>query len=217
MKSDLQIKSDVTAELVWDPAVNSTSVGVAVKDGIVTLSGSVDTYMQKHAVERAVRRVSGVRGIAVDLEVRLSPGHKRTDAEIAEAALHALRWHSLVPEDRIKVEVEDGWVTLRGELEWAYQAASAEQTVRPLVGVRGIRNEIRIVQHASAQQIRSEITSALTRHAQREAGRIAIDVESGVVTLHGQVDSLAEHDAAMGTAVAAMGVTRVIDRLEVTG
>lgn len=217
MKSDLQIKSDVTAELVWDPAVNSTNVGVAVKDGIVTLSGTVDTYMQKHAVERAVRRVSGVRGIAVDLEVRLTPGHRRTDSEIAQAALHALRWHSLVPDERVKVEVDDGWVTLSGELDWAYQSASAESAVRPLVGVRGVSNEIHLVQHANADRIRRDITEALTRHAQREAGRIAIDVESGVVTLHGQVDSLAEHDAVMGTAFAAKGVTRVVDQLEVTG
>ncbi|MEJ8837883.1 BON domain-containing protein [Ramlibacter sp. AN1133] len=217
MKSDLQIKSDVTAELVWDPAVNATNVGVAVADGIVTLSGTVETYAQKHAVERAVRRVSGVRGIAVGLEVRLAPGHARTDAEIAQAALHALRWHSLVPDERVKVEVDNGWVTLRGELEWAYQSASAESAVRPLVGVRGVSNEIALVPHAKPQQIRADITAALVRHAQREAGRVAIDVEGGVVTLHGQVDSLAEHDAVMGTAFAAKGVTRVIDRLEVTG
>lgn len=217
MKSDLQIKTDVTDELVWDPAVNATRVGVAVKDGIVTLSGTVDSYVQKHAVERAVRRVGGVRGMAVELEVRLAPGHARTDAEIAQAALHALRWHSLVPDERVRIEVENGRVTLRGELEWAYQSASAESAVRPLVGVRGVRNEIRLVQHARPQQIRSEITAALMRHAQREAGRIAIDVEGDVVTLHGQVDSLAEHDAAMGTAFAAKGVTRVIDHLEVTG
>lgn len=217
MKSDLQIKSDVTDELVWDPAVNSTNVGVAVRDGIVTLSGTVDSYIQKHAVERAARRVAGVRGLALDLEVRLAPGHQRTDTEIAQAALHALRWHSLVPEAHVDVEVEDGWVTLRGELDWAYQSASAEGAVRPLVGVRGVTNEIRLVQHANAERIRGDIAEALKRHAQREAGRIAIDVEGGVVTLHGQVHSLAEHEAAMGTAFAAKGVTRVIDRLEVTG
>jgi osmotically-inducible protein OsmY len=217
MKSDLQIKTDVTAELAWDPAVNATSVGVAVKDGIVALSGTVDTYIEKHAVERAVRRVAGVRGIAVDLEVRLAPGHARTDAEIAQAALHALRWHSLVPEDRVKVEVEDGWVTLRGEVEWAYQSASATSAVRPLVGVRGIANEITLVQQARPLEIRADIAAALMRHAQREALHIAIDVEAGVVTLQGLVDSLAEHDAVVGTASAVKGVTRVIDRLEVTG
>jgi len=217
MKSDLQIKSDVSAELGWDPAVRSPSVGVAVTEGIVTLSGTVDSYMRKHAVERAVRRVSGVRGIAMDLEVQLAPGDARSDAQIAPAALHALRWHSLVPDERLQVEVEDGRVTLRGELEWAYQSASAESAVRSLVGVRGVRNEIRLVPHAKPDQLRADITAALMRHAQREAGHIAIDVEGGVVTLHGQVDSLAGRDAAMGTAFAARGVSQVIDRLDITG
>lgn len=215
MKTDLQLKADVTAELVWDPAVNATNVGVAVKDGIVTLGGVVDTYLQKHAVERAVRRVSGVRGIAVDLDVRLAPDHKRSDAEIAQAALHALRWHSLVPDDRLKVEVEDGWVTLTGEVDWAYQSASAEQCLHPLVGVKGVTNKIQLQQRASPVELKQDITAAFARHAQREANHIEIDVEGGVITLTGEVDSLAEHDAAIGTAYAAKGVTRVIDRLQV--
>lgn len=215
MKTDVQIKSDVTAELMWDPAVNYANVGVAVKDGVVTLSGTVDTYLQKHAVERAVRRVGGVRGIAVDMEVRLSPGHKRTDAEIAQAALHALRWHSLVPDDKVKVEVEDGWVTLTGEVDWRHQIASAEQCVRPLVGVRGVTSTIHLKERASAEDIRTGIAAALARHARREAGHIAVEVDGAAVTLRGKVDSLAEHDAAIGTAIAAKGVVRVIDRIDV--
>ena len=216
MKTDLQIRSDVGAELMWDPAVDAANVGVGVRDGIVTLSGTVDTYVQKHAVERAARRVAGVRGIAVDLEVRLAPGHARTDAEIAQAAVHALRWHSLVPEDRVKVQVEAGLVTLTGEVDWGYQSASAEQCVRPLVGVQGVRNEIRLKQRANPADLRADLVAAFTRHAQREASHIAIDVDGGVVTLRGTVDSLAEHDAAIGTAYAARGVTRVVDRLEVS-
>ena len=215
MKNDLQIKADVTAELVWDPAVNATHVGVAVKNGIVTLSGEVDTYLQKHAVERAVRRVSGVRGIAVDLEVRLAPDHHRSDADIAQAALHALRWHSLVPDDKVKVEVEDGWVTLTGEVDWAYQAASAEQCLHPLVGVRGVTNQIHLKQRANPAQMQQDIVAALQRHAQREGKHIDVEVDGSVVTLSGRVDSIAEHDAALGTAYAAKGVTRIIDRLQV--
>ena len=215
MKTDMQIKTDVSAELMWDPAVTAANVGVAVKDGIVTLSGTVDTYMQKHAIERAARRIAGVRGIALDLEVRLSPGHARTDSEIAQAAVHALRWHSLVPDDKVKVEVEDGWLRLTGEVDWGYQLASAEQCVRPLVGVRGVTNEIRLKQRASPQDIRLDIVEALRRHAEREGGHIGIDVDGGVVTLSGQVDSLADHEAALGTAYASKGVTRVIDRLVV--
>jgi osmotically-inducible protein OsmY len=215
MKTDEQLKKDVTAELAWDPAVNAANIGVAVRNGIVTLNGTLDTYVQKHAVERAVRRVAGVRGIALDLEVRLAPGHARTDSEIAQAAAHAMHWHSLVPDDRVKVEVEDGWVRLSGEVDWAYQRASAEQSVRPLVGVRGVTNDITIKPRANASEISREITSALERHARREARRIAVEVEGGVVTLRGTVDSLAERQAAVGTAFAAQGVSRVIDQLDV--
>lgn len=217
MKSDMQIKADVTAELMWDPAVDSASVGVAVKDGVVTLGGTVDTVLQKRAVERAARRVGGVRGIAVDIDVRLSPAHQRSDTEIAQAALDALRWHSLVPDDKVKVQVEDGWVRLSGELDWPYQLASAEQCVRPLVGVLGVSNDIHLKQRTSPEDIRTGIAAALTRHAQREAGHIAVEVDGAVVTLRGQVGSLAEHDAAIGTAVAAKGVARVIDHLHVAG
>lgn len=215
MKSDEQLKTDVAAELAWDPAVNATGIGVAIRNGIVTLSGEVDTYMHKHAVERAVRRVSGVRGIALDLHVYLAPGDKRSDAEIAQAALAALKWHSLVPEDKVKVEVEDSWVTLTGEVDWGYQSASAEQCIRPLVGVRGVTNQIRLKQHVNPAEMQADIESALARHAQREARRIAVQVEAGVVTLRGQVSSMAEHEAVIGTAYGSKGVTRVVDQLEV--
>jgi osmotically-inducible protein OsmY len=215
MKTDLQLKSDVTAELAWTPAINATRIGVAVKNGIVTLSGEVETYLQKHAVERAVRRVSGVRGIALDLVVQLALHDKRTDGEVAEAAANALRWHSLVPDEHVKVAVEDGWVTLTGEVDWGYQSASAEQCIRPLVGVRGVTNQVRLKQQANPMDIRADIESALARHAQREARRIAVDVSGGVVTLRGEVGSMSEHDAALGTAHAAKGVTRVIDELVV--
>ena len=215
MKTDLQLKSDVTAELVWDPAVNATHVGVAVKNGVVTLSGEVDTYMQKHAIERAVRRIAGVRGIALDLDVRLAPDHARTDADIAQAALHALRWHSLVPDDKVRVEVEDGHVVLTGEVDWAYQAASAEQCLHPLVGVKSVTNRVTIKPRAKLQDIRQDIEAAFARHAQREARHIEVQVDGGVVTLSGKVDSLSEHDAAIGTAYAAKGVSRVVDRIEV--
>jgi osmotically-inducible protein OsmY len=215
MKTDAQIKSDVSAELAWDTAVDATRIGVAVKDGVVSLSGEVETYLQKHAAERAARRIPGVRGIAMDVVVRLAPDHARTDAEIAEAALNALRWHSLVPEDKVKVKVEDGWVTLTGELDWGYQSASAEQAVHPLVGVTGVSNQIRLRERANPAGIRQDIEAALRRHAEREARHIAVDVDGGVVTLRGVVHSLPEHEAVLGTAYASKGVTRVVDALEV--
>lgn len=215
MKSDLMLRTDVMAELAWEPSVNATRIGVAVKEGVVTLSGEVDTLLQKKAVERAARRVGGVRALAVAIDVQLTPDSRRTDADVAHASLDALRWHSLVPEDRIQVQVEDGWVTLTGEVDWPYQHASAEQCVTALVGVRGVTNEISIRAHASEAEIRRQIEAAFARHAQREASHIRIDVAGTVVTLSGQVDTLREHDAAIGTAYAAKGVTRVVDQLVV--
>ncbi|RYY91202.1 MAG: BON domain-containing protein, partial [Comamonadaceae bacterium] len=140
MKTDQQLKNDVQAELAWDPAVDERKLGVGVADGVVTLSGVVDTYRQKTAAAVAVRRVAGVRGIAMDIEVRLAPDHRRGDAEIAAAASHALRWNAAVPQDHVTVEVDDGWVTLTGEAEWPYQAAAAEHCVAALLGVRGVSN-----------------------------------------------------------------------------
>lgn len=215
MKNDFQLKADVTDELAWDPAINSAAIGVAVKDGVVTLSGQLTTFAEKHAVERAVRRVAGVRAVALDLDVKLAPEHKRTDAEIAEAAIAAMRWHSLVPEDRVKVQVEDGWVTLTGEVDWGYQYASAEQAVQTLTGVRGVTNGITIKARVSAKDLGKQIEAALMRHAQREAQHIQVAVEGGVVTLSGKVDSIAERDAAVGTAFSARGVSRVVDHLRV--
>lgn len=217
MKSDQLLKSDVTSELAWDTSIDErTGIGIAVKNGVVTLSGQVDTFMQKYAIERAVRRVSGVRGIAVDLEVKLASGAKTSDADIAQAALSAMRWHSLVPDDRVQVEVDDGHVSLSGEVDSVYQMASAEQCVRPLLGVKDITNNIRIRPHVSATDIATGISSAFTRHAQREARNIAVQVDGGVVTLRGKVDSLQEREAAVGTAWCAKGVTRVVDELEVS-
>jgi len=215
MKDDAQLQSDVQAELAWDPGVNADRIDVAVRAGVVTLSGAVDTCLQKRAAELAVRRVSGARGLAIDLQVQLPAGQQRSDGDIAQATLHALDWHSLVPEDSVQVRVEDGWVTLSGEVDWNYQSASAEQCVQPLMGVRGVTNAIRLRRRADPDQLRDEIAAAFARRAQRDASHIAIEVDGSVVTLTGRVHSLAEHDAAIGTALAARGVTRVVDRLQV--
>lgn len=216
MKSDTQLKADVTEELEWNPAINATNIGVMVKDGLVTLAGHLDTFAEKHAVERAVRRVSGVRGIALDLDVKLVAEHKRSDSEIAQACITALRLNSLVPDGKVKVEVEEGWVTLTGEVDWSYQHASAEQCVRTLIGVRGLFNQITIKPRASGTDIAGQITAALKRQAEREARQIAVEVQGTVVTLRGTVHSMAEHDATIGAAFGAHGVSRVVDKLEVT-
>lgn len=215
MKTDTQLKADVTAELAWDPSINAAGVGVMVKDGIVTLTGELDSFAEKHAVERAARRVSGVCGIAVELDVKLSGDHKRSDSEIAKTAVAALRWHAWVPDEHVKVEVEDGWVTLSGEVDWRYQLTSAEQCIRPLMGVRGITNKISVKRCASENDISADITAALRRQAQREAEQIEIEVDGGVVTLKGKVHSMPEHDAAVGAAWSTRGVSRVVDLLSI--
>jgi osmotically-inducible protein OsmY len=215
MKTDIELKADVIAELDWDVAIHPTEIGVMVKNGIVTLTGHLDTFAEKHAVERAVHRVSGVRGVALELDVKLSTSHKRSDSEIAQAAASALRWNSILPDERIQIEVEEGWVTLTGEVDWGYQLVSAAQCIRPLVGVRGLNNQITIKPHASSKDIGKEIIAALSRQARREAKHIGIEVEGGVVTLRGKVHSMAEHDAAIGTAFSARGVSRVVDKLEI--
>lgn len=215
MKTDIQLKADVEDELAWDPAVNATHIGVMVRSGVVTLAGHLDTFAEKRAAERAVRRVAGVRGIALDLDVKLAPEHVRGDPEIAEAATTALRLNSLVPAGKVKVEVERGWVTLTGQVDWGYQAASAEQCIRPLAGVRGLFNHVTVRPRASSKDIAGQIKAALRRHAEREAGKIAIDVQGSIVTLSGKVDSLKEHDAAVGAAFATHGVSSVVDELEV--
>lgn len=215
MKTDAHIKADVIDELAWDPAVNATGIGVAVRDGVVTLTGHLDSYAEKHAVERAVHRVAGVRGIAVELDVRLAAEHKRSDSDIAQAAVTALQLNSLVPVEKIQVLVENGRVTLTGEVDWSYQLASAEQCVRPLAGVRGLSNRITIKSRASSKDVGAQITAALTRQAAREAKHITVEVEGSVVTLWGKVHSLAEREAAVGAAFSACGVSRVVDKLEV--
>lgn len=215
MKTDAHLKADVTEELAWDPAVNATGIGVAVKDGVVTLTGHLDSYAEKHAVERAVHRVAGVRGIALELDVKLAPEHKRSDSEIAQAATTALQLNSLVPDEKIQVQVENGRVILTGEVDWGYQLASAEQCVRPLAGVRGLSNRITIKSLASSKDVGAQITAALTRQAAREAKHITVEVEGSVVTLWGKVHSLAEREAAVGAAFSARGVSRVVDKLEV--
>lgn len=215
MKTDAHLKADVIEELAWDPAVNATGIGVAVTDGVVTLTGHLASFAEKHAAERAVKRVAGVRGIALELDVKLGKDHQRSDSEIAQAAATALELNSLVPNGKVQVQVENGHVTLTGEVDWRYQLASAEQCVRPLAGVRGLSNRITIKSHASSKDVGAQITAALTRQAAREAKHLTVEVEGSLVTLRGKVHSLAEREAAVGAAFSARGVSRVVDKLEV--
>jgi osmotically-inducible protein OsmY len=217
VKTDAQLKADVSDELAWDPALDASNVGVTVHQGVVTLTGHLHSFAEKHAIERAVRRVGGVRGIAMELDVKLPAEHQRSDSEIALAATAALGLNSLVPAGRVQVQVENGWVTLAGELDWGYQFASAEQSIRPLPGVRGLYNRIIIKPRVDGKDLGAQIAAALARQAIREARHIDIAVEGGVVTLSGKVHSMAEHDAAIGVAFSAKGVSHVVDHLRVSG
>ena len=215
MKTDAELKSDVMDELDWEPSVNATDIGVIVKDGVVTLTGHLDTFAEKYVVERAVRRVSGVKAIAMELDVRLSTAHKRSDSDIAAAATHALAWNALVPGDCVTAEVEHGWVTLRGEVDWKFQRDHAERSVRALVGVRGLTNSIKVKPRVTSLDVASRIEAALARQAAREARRVQVTLDKGIVTLQGKVHCWAEREAAAGAALAAEGVTEVNNRLTV--
>ncbi|MDE2094418.1 MAG: BON domain-containing protein [Burkholderiales bacterium] len=216
MKSDAQLKTDVAAELEWDPSINATNVGVAVKDGVVTLTGHLDTYAEKYAIERALQRVQGVKAIALELDVKLASGHVRSDSEIAAAAESAFKWHALIPAERIRVKVEKGWVTLTGEVDWEYQRREAEKAVRPLTGVVAVTNSITLKRNVAPANITHRIRDALTRQAEREAKGIEVDVSGSTVTLRGTVHSWAERSAAQGAAWSAPGISRVVNDLIVS-
>ncbi len=215
MKTDAQLKDDVTNELDWDPAINASHIGVAAKDGVVTLTGHLDTYTEKYAVERAVGRVAGVKAIAMEIDVKLEPNHKRSDTEIAAAVESALKWHTQVPDEKISVKVEKGWVTLKGEVDWDYQRKNAEDAIRPLTGVVGVSNGITLKVATTPSNVATRIKDAFTRHAEREAKKIEVAVNGALVTLRGSVDSWAERTAAAGAAWSAPGITNVINEIRV--
>lgn len=217
MKTDARLKKDVEAELEWEPAVDAAHIGVAVKDGVVTLTGHLETFAEKYVAERAVRRVAGVRAIAEEIDVKLARGHLRSDSDIAQAIEGAFSWHTLIPSDHIQVKVEQGWVTLTGEVNWDYQRRVAEQTVRPINGVRGVTNSIALKTTSTPNNITERIGRALSRQAEREARAIEVTVNGTTATLRGQVHSWAERNAAQGAAFSAPGITSVLNELKVTG
>jgi hyperosmotically inducible protein len=203
MKTDRKLKEDVEEELDWSPDVNSTGIGVEVEDGVVTLSGHPSSYAEKLAAEKAVQRVAGVKAVVVEMEVRLPHSDVRNDVDIASAADTILRWTVGLREGAVKVQVEKGWVTLRGHVDWAYQSQVAARRIAHMRGVTGVTNLI------------EKIGRALQRHAEREAKHIAIEVQNGTVTLAGKVGTYSERMAARGAAWSAPGVHAVVDNLEV--
>jgi osmotically-inducible protein OsmY len=216
VKTDADLKRDVAAELAWDPAVKSTAIGVAVKDGVVTLTGHLETFAEKFAASRAVQRVDGVKAIALELDVMLSPDHKLSDTEIASNAELALKWNTLVPPNAVRPTVDHGWVTLLGEVEWDFQRKAAEKSIRPLRGVVGIHNEIALRPKPQAADLSRKIQDALTRQALREAKHIQVDIDGTTVKLSGTVHSWQERNAVQGVVWSAPGVKSVINELRIS-
>ena len=213
--TDKEIQQAVLRELDYEPQVRSTEIGVAVKDGIITLSGNVESYSNRYHAERAAKRVAGVKAIANDLEVHLSTSSERTDEDIARAAVRALEDRISVPRDQVQVTVRDGRITLEGDVDWQYQKEAAEAAVRHLYGVKGVGNLITIKPRVSSTEIRTKIEAALQRAATLDAQRITVETEGSKVFLRGRVRAWAEREEAEHAAWRAPGVTQVENQITI--
>lgn len=215
MKTDLQIQKDVMDELKWQPVLEAAEIGVAVKHGIVTLSGQVDSYLKKKVAEKTARKVDGVKAVAEDIIVGVSPHNKKTDAEIAQAVLNALQWHSGVQDQKIKINIEDGIVRLEGEAEWEYQRSNAKSAIEHLQGVRAVINAIVLKPRVMAADVKQQINAAFRRNAVIDAATINITIINSKVVLNGTVRSFAEKQDAEKAVWNAPGVSSVENNLEI--
>lgn len=213
-RDDESIGEDVLSELNWDPKISSSDIGVAVNDGVVTLTGYVSSYWEKDEAEKAVKRVYGVRAVANDLRLKLA--ELRTDPEIARDAVHEIDSHIFIPSDKIKVTVKSGWVTLEGNVGWQFQKRIVESAVKKLKGVIGITNNIEVKGQVSPTEVKSKIEEALRRSAEVDARRITVEVEGSTIKLLGSVRSWAEKSEAERVAWSAPGITNVENRISVT-
>lgn len=216
MKTDTQVQHDVLAELKWEPSVNAAHIGVEVNEGVVTLAGHVNSYAEKWDAERAALRVAGVKALAVEMDVKLAFSSKRTDADIAASAENALAWSTYTPKGRVKVMVENGWVTLTGDVDWEYQRKTAHKAVRYLMGVTGVSNNIALKPEVSLSAVKVDIETALKRRASADAKKISVDIDGTEVTLSGTVHSWDERDTARNSAWSTPGVRNVVDKMVIS-
>jgi len=214
MKTDLDLQKDVAAELKWEPRLNEDEIGIAVKDGIVTLTGSVPDYSQRRIAAKAAERVAGVRAVAQELTVKVPDLFRRTDTELARQVVNALSWDIEVP-GTVKAKVDSGWVTLDGEVEWQWQRNAAERAVRYLTGVKGVSNQVTIKAYASPYDVAQGIKAALHRAADVEAKKVQVTAMDGKVVLTGTVRTWPERAEVERAAWSASGVTAVDDQLAV--
>ena len=216
MLNNVELQKKVLEAMDWEPSLDATRIGIAASGGVVTLTGQVPSYADRLAAERVVKRIVGVKGLANDLDVRLPGDARRTDTDLATAAVKALEWDVQVPHQRIKPRVADGWITLEGEVEWQFQREAAERAVRHLLGVRGVSNQITLTAKVTPTDLKNRIEAALKRNAELEARKIRVETKGGTVVLDGFVHSWAERDEAERAVWAAPGVMVVEDHLAVT-
>ena len=213
--TDNELKQHVQSALDWEPSLDASDIGVSVDQGVVTLRGNVGSYVEKITAERVVLRVYGVKAVANDLAVHLPSVYERTDTEVAQAVVAALKWNTMVPNERVSVTVTNGWIALNGTLDWQYQKDAAARAVRDLTGVKGVTNNITVMPRVKTMDVRDKIEAAFKRSAEIDARRVNVTAQEGKVILSGNVHSWAERQEAERAAWAAPGVTQVEDRLAV--
>jgi osmotically-inducible protein OsmY len=216
MRLDADIERDVKEELQWNPDLDASNIAVAVKDGVVTLTGFVKSYTDKYEAEAAAKRVSGVVAVANDLEVRMPTVDERPDPEIARDAVAAIKSQLPISWQNIKVIVKNGWVTLEGEVEWQYQRQTAESAVRRIKGVKGVSNLVQLRPRTEPSEIKRKIMDAFRRNAEVDANRIVVETRGSEVILKGTVRSWIEREEAERVAWSAPGVTKVIDEIVIS-
>jgi osmotically-inducible protein OsmY len=214
-KTDFQIQHDVLAELAWEPSVGAASIRVDVQDGVVTLTGHVGTLNERWEAEQAAQRVSGVKALAIEIDVRLFDSSVRKDTDLARSARNTIEWTTYLPAGAVEMAVDHGWITLTGQVDWAYQKAGAQASMRSLKGVTGVSNQIALKSTVSMKAMKTDIQDALQRCARPDAGDIMVSIDDTQVTLAGRVHSWSERSLARRTAWGTPGVHRVVDRMTI--